>query len=113
MTISSILLIPTDEALLAERPCGARAPMAWKNLDGVWLPGGYGTITNQPVALVLAWANEPVVEGMDRAVRSLGYSSKWNPDTVSALVRLLRRTVNFGSAGTLILLNHEGNEVSP
>ena len=70
----AILLIPAQNdpyRLLAEGPCGARMPIAYRSVHGEWRASGKKTLLHyhQEEALVLAWEGEVVPEGIQRAMR--------------------------------------------
>lgn len=129
--IAAIILIPTNPEMLAEGPCGARPPGAWllgaktdtprwiawkshtewqRNGGAFCARGDDPAVPLPPDALVLAWNGEPVVEGMDRATR-LHRGRPWTGHTMQGVLDLVERV--FPKFGTLILLDHSGNEVTP
>lgn len=120
MKPASILLIPSDPALLDDGPCGARPPMAarwW--LDGVGSTHGWVDATDPrydwppgtPRALVLMWLGEvqrkEVLALSDRLHRMM------TPDESIASAQWLATVAAKCDHGTVVLLDSDGREIDP
>lgn len=104
--IRGILLIPHDDAMLADGPCGSMAPTAWTCTVGgcvaLWQPSGRkycahcGGYAFSGRALALAWDGKPIPQ-------ALGWLPEANVDheEVSAYVNAVMRG---GSADAGVLL---------
>jgi len=137
---SAVLLVPTEKhrgALLQEGPCGARPPVVvwwtctdhplWR-YDPSW---SYAERTPSGIflkrALVLAWEDKSVLEGLERLHHHATEFSlaekcrwKWNlkapsdwmvPDQVFEVVQVARLAEEMG-LGTVVCLDAEGKEIS-
>ena len=117
--IHAVILVPAagdPHNLLKRGPCGARPPTAWKPPNRPWCEGGYSGSGDPARALVLAWDGErvnvakgwlpPMGQGLIGAAGSL---ISGNPYAKSALFG----TAEFWSFGTIILLDVDGNRVTP
>ena len=131
----AILFVPTEEhreALLHRGPCGARPPMAQINsllVGDKWVPIWVEvTYEYRPgFALVLAWEDKSVLEGLERLHHHATEFSlaekcrwKWNlkapsdwmvPDQVFEVVQVARLAEEMG-LGTVVCLDAEGKEIS-
>ena len=116
--VDAVLLVPAEgdpHGLLREGPCGARPPKAIEVLPGVWREG-WGAHEGKPGrrALVLAWGGKPVAEGCFRVLGRVG--SLLQALVYGLLTGLVApddlRLAEYRDAGTLILLDADGQEVS-
>lgn len=136
--VHALLLVPPKrdpKGLLREGPCGARPP----NVHWTTCPvhGRSALVSNDKLppapcpeyacgpihtheALVLAWDGQPVDEGIDRAVRVLGFHRSHVYKIVMAHLGLLKGPENLlrwlrddsVNLGTLIRLDEDGKEIS-
>ena len=136
MSVQAVLLIPAagdPHGLLREGPCGARPPMVYEGWEGDPLRSWWTTASATANAsarfypsrahrraLVLAWDGEPVAEGLGR-LRRAGKGWPWAEPHwhvkrtlggVHGAVSRLRSLVAANDAGTIVLLDADGREVS-
>lgn len=140
--IASILLVPSKEhrdALLGDGPCDARVPAMIRILSdfgqhtGCWqVPHDRDRVSDDDLALILAYDGVPVPEGCDRAARAITNitASGTGPRVLRYFSPLgtyhLERPYPMGPYGlmelasawgemgaTVILLDPEGREVQP
>ncbi len=119
--VVAVLLVPAEgdpHGLIAEGPCGARPPVAYRDLNR-WTDDPPATVwPPAPFALVLAWEGKPVAEGIFRV--SCNDTEYGIDDWILAVtyiltgidngVTLLEASEDFGAP---VLLDADGNEVSP
>jgi hypothetical protein len=111
--IQAVLLIPAEgdpHGLLAEGPCGARPPLAWRLGQGPRWTSYAGQTAGTCPALVLAWNGKPVAEVQPYIERAgIDYT------LLAPFVAYALKGMDVGQGpwpGTLVLINAEGREVS-
>jgi hypothetical protein len=123
--IAAVLLVPTDgdpHGLLEEGPCEARPPAVWqdpRNTHGhhhEWHAGLMHSARGDRRALVLAWENKLVSEGINRfCLRALDRPDDYNVHVwvTDLLCGDDDARVDTYGLGTIVLLDADGNEVAP
>ncbi len=119
-----VLLVPTAafrEALIADGPCGSRAPRAiWRSFPKVWRNAGLYRGADDPdwpedkaptLALALAWDGQILDDGLARLerVRGCRLTDDW-PWSLEGLVAFAEWGIARDGIGRLVVADDDGRE---